>query len=111
MLSSNLPSKRICRMDIGKPNCKRYLSGSRRRGTVLPPIKLDTFGADFSEYRKAVRAHAATVLKLGRREVAQRGVDPLVHGDVVQEPAQLEDSIIVARVLGQVNFLLRASWR
>ncbi len=30
----------------------------------------------------------------------------LVHVGVVQEPAQLEDSIIIALVIRQVNFLL-----
>jgi hypothetical protein len=46
---------------------------------------------------------APLFLELGRREVAQRGVDTLVHVDVVQEPAQLEHSIIITHVIRQVN--------
>jgi hypothetical protein len=44
-------------------------------------------------------------LELDRRKVAQRGVDALVHVDVVQEPAQLGHSISIALVLRQVNLL------
>jgi hypothetical protein len=32
-------------------------------------------------------------------------MDALVHVDVVQEPGQLEDSVIIILVLRQVNFL------
>ena len=45
-------------------------------------------------------------LELDWREIAQRGVDALVHVDVVQEPAQLADSISIVVVVRQVNFLL-----
>jgi hypothetical protein len=49
---------------------------------------------------------APLFLELSRREVAQRGVDTLVHVDVVQEPAQLRYSISIALVVRQANFLL-----
>jgi hypothetical protein len=45
-------------------------------------------------------------LKLGWREIAQRGVGALVQVDVVQEPAQLADSISIIIIVRQVNFFL-----
>ena len=45
-------------------------------------------------------------LELDWREIAQRGVDALVHVDVAQEPAQLAGSISIVVVDRQANFLL-----
>jgi hypothetical protein len=44
-------------------------------------------------------------LELGRREVAQQQAGALEHVDVVEEPAGLQDTIIVALVIRRVNFL------
>ena len=44
--------------------------------------------------------------ELSWSQVAQRGVDTLVHIDVVEEPAQLAEGISIVFVVRQVNFLL-----
>jgi hypothetical protein len=38
-------------------------------------------------------------------EMARRGADPRVHTNVVEEPAWLQNRIIIALALGQVNSL------
>ena len=44
-------------------------------------------------------------LEFGWGEIAPPGVGALVHVDVVQEPAELLDGIIIVFVVRQVNFI------
>jgi hypothetical protein len=44
--------------------------------------------------------------KLGRREIIQRGVNPLVSIDSIQEPPQLVVGITRVLILRQVHFIL-----
>ena len=44
-------------------------------------------------------------LELGRGEIPQRRMDPLVHIHVIQEAADLVICIMIVEILGQVNFL------
>ena len=48
---------------------------------------------------------ASLRLEFGWGEVAQRGMDPLVHIHVVQEAADVVICIMIVEILGQVNFL------
>jgi hypothetical protein len=44
-------------------------------------------------------------LEFGWGEIAQRGMDPLMHIHVIQEAADLMICIMIVQVLGQVNLL------
>jgi len=46
------------------------------------------------------------LLEFGWGEIAQRGIDTLVHVNLVEEAPHLAVGIIVVEVLWQVNFLL-----
>jgi hypothetical protein len=46
------------------------------------------------------------LFKLGWGEVAKRGMNALMHVDLIEKSPQLADGISVILMLGQVNFLL-----
>ena len=69
-------------------------------------MKLDTFGADLVNTERLFTLTPPALLEFSRRKVAQRGVDALVHVDVVQELGKMEPGIIIVFIVRQVNFFL-----
>jgi hypothetical protein len=85
----------------------RLLSRTLRAArTALHPCSGTVSEPALAEIGTRFTLPSPSSLELGRSEVAQRQAATLVHVDVVEEPARLEDTIIMALVIRRVNFLL-----